>query len=375
MNNLLTRRYDGATEGAVTRCARIALGLPAYGTAHLVSPSGDIVNFGKPIEDGVTLYLEAVPRAHDPPALDGGAWSRRGILIKAGYRHDHGTTTTTWQQQQQADPSVPSHPRPLPPGTLQHPAPRLENGDYEEEGGETDHSSSSPEPADHTDDGSVSMNTTRQRIFSSWRSGPQKALQKDSTDDERRPLLTSAVSSESNASMNDAQPTGEINSSEDHNHDHHLHRRKFKSYSHGEGEHRQNRWGTLLEPSSSSRAGSGRVGGGSSGDCRRTVSGSGGDAFGNDETPAGQRGSIVKMKRINAHLASERTYLAWVRAMGKLFTAGTLSLTLASNTSGSYSVCFVLVGLVYFALCPYVVFVGLRRYEINNMKENKLRIW
>lgn len=348
LNNVLIRRYDGATEGAVIRCARIALGLPAYGTTHLVSPSGDIIDFGKPIEDGTTLYLEAVPPAHDPAALDGGPWSRRGILIKGGPRHDCGAP------QQSGLP--------------------LDNGDSGEEGGDTDRLSSSPEPADRTDDGSMPMNTARQRIFSSWRSGPQKGLQKDSTDDERRPLLTSIVSSESNGSMNDAQPTSEINSSEDHNQDHHLHRRKFKLYSHDEGEHRRDRWGSLLGPSSSSRAGSGRVGGGSGGACRRTASGSGGDAFGDDETPAGQRGSIVKIKRINAHLASERTYLAWVRAMGKLFSAGTLSLTLARNTTGSYSVCFVLVGLVYFALCPYVVFVGLRRYEDKDIKEeNELK--
>lgn len=76
-----------------------------------------------------------------------------------------------------------------------------------------------------------------------------------------------------------------------------------------------------------------------------------------------QRRAILKMKRVNAHLANERTFLAWVRVTTKMFTAGVLSLTLAAEATASYRVVFVVMSSAYFALCPYVVFVGNRRYD------------
>eukprot|EP00904_Undaria_pinnatifida_P007721 jgi/Undpi1/4079/HiC_scaffold_16.g07446.m1 len=76
-----------------------------------------------------------------------------------------------------------------------------------------------------------------------------------------------------------------------------------------------------------------------------------------------QRRAILKMKRVNAHLANERTFLAWVRVTTKMFTAGVLSLTLAAEATASYRVVFVVMSSAYFALCPYVVFVGNRRFH------------
>lgn len=89
---------------------------------------------------------------------------------------------------------------------------------------------------------------------------------------------------------------------------------------------------------------------------------SGGNETNEDENNAKhQRRSILKVKRVLAHLANERTFLAWVRAMGKLFTAGALSFALASSSSSSFGVFFLVLSLVYFALCPYVVFIGATR--------------
>ncbi|CAN0285347.1 unnamed protein product, partial [Laminaria digitata] len=80
------------------------------------------------------------------------------------------------------------------------------------------------------------------------------------------------------------------------------------------------------------------------------------DGDGNDAEQ--QRQTILKLKRVLAHLANERTFLAWVRVTGKMFSAGVLSLALAARTTGSYTVVFVIVSMVYFALCPYIVFIG-----------------
>lgn len=78
---------------------------------------------------------------------------------------------------------------------------------------------------------------------------------------------------------------------------------------------------------------------------------------GQEGTPQGQRRTILKMKRINAHLANERTFLAWVRAMQKMFTAGGLSIQLAAK-GGAYGVSFVILGIAYLALCPLIVYIG-----------------
>ncbi|CAN0332811.1 unnamed protein product [Ectocarpus sp. 12 AP-2014] len=83
-----------------------------------------------------------------------------------------------------------------------------------------------------------------------------------------------------------------------------------------------------------------------------------------EDDPEQQRSAILKLKRINAHLANERTLLAWVRAVGKMFSAGVLCLSLAGDGySPTYTVCFVGMGMVYFAMGPYVVFVGAKRFH------------
>ncbi len=114
---------------------------------------------------------------------------------------------------------------------------------------------------------------------------------------------------------------------------------------------------SLLSPSSSSSRGApGGGGGGGGGASHEQLDGDGGN-------PEHQRDAILKLKRINAHLANERTFLAWVRCVGKMFTAGVLSLSLAGSTGNrEYSLCFAGMGMVYFAMGPYVVFVGASRY-------------
>ncbi|CAN0109701.1 unnamed protein product [Hapterophycus canaliculatus] len=111
---------------------------------------------------------------------------------------------------------------------------------------------------------------------------------------------------------------------------------------------------SLLSPSSSSsslRGGDGRAERGAH------------DVDGDAHNPDHQRAAILKLKRINAHLANERTFLAWVRCMGKMVTAAVLSLSLGSSAGASFAFCFVGMGSVYLAMCPYVVFVGARRYR------------
>ena len=76
-----------------------------------------------------------------------------------------------------------------------------------------------------------------------------------------------------------------------------------------------------------------------------------------------QRRTILKMKRMLAHLANERTFLAWVRVTGKMFTAGVLSLYLAAGTTGFYNTFLVGASLVYVALCPVIVFIGYSRFD------------
>lgn len=315
-------RYDGATEGAVVRCARVALGLPAYGTAHLVWISGDIVDFGKPIEDGVTLYLDAVVPEDYPTTFERAP--RRGIVDTAAAAAAATTGADARNRMR-----IWSTPPPYPPTS----ADGVDGGavsqdDDNEDIGTRSNSLSSPsqdltEQEEQEPAVGAATGTTRQRIFSSWRQsvwqndGPHK----NSTEEERLPLLKASASGSTSASTDPSTEFVE---------DFHHHNRKKASP----------RFSVFTSSSSNWSNGS-------------------------DRSPSEQRGRIVKIKRILAHLANERTYLAWVRAMGKMFTAGTLSLTLAGKTSGGYSVCFVFVGLAYFGLCPYVVFLGFRRCFYN----------
>ncbi|CAN0285237.1 unnamed protein product, partial [Laminaria digitata] len=89
--------YDGATEGAILRCARLALGLgldldpdldPDEKKARLVWKTGDIVDFGQPVTDGVTLYLDtttAPPRGGDVYCGYGGYDGYDGYDCYGGY--------------------------------------------------------------------------------------------------------------------------------------------------------------------------------------------------------------------------------------------------------------------------------------------------
>lgn len=109
---------------------------------------------------------------------------------------------------------------------------------------------------------------------------------------------------------------------------------------------------SLLSRSSSSGGGGGgggRVDGGA---------GAEDEVDGDGNNPDHQRTAILKLKRINAHLANERTLLAWVRCVGKMFSAGVLCLTLASESGGGSSLGFLGMGAVYLSMGPYVVYVG-----------------
>lgn len=236
------RRYDGATEAAVLRCVRLALGIAAEGTAHLLWKSGDMVDFGKPITDGATLYLDTTSAGQHSD----------GIVVADGSR-----SSPSFELAREGGGGL-SQRRVQPP-------PR----EYE--------SGNSVDPDARRPTGSATNSLLQKRLPRTLgESGTDR-----NSDDERRPLLLS----------------------------------RPPSLDHGQ------EW----------------------------VPG--------ESSPEGQRRTILKMKRINAHLANERTFLAWVRAMQKMFTAGGLSIELAAK-GGAYGVCFVILGLAYIALCPLIVFIG-----------------
>lgn len=272
---------------AVIRCARVALGLPAFGTAHLVWKSGDIVDFGMPIDDGVTLYLDTVIQ-EDDAALFAEASTRGGILGPSRRR-------------------LMTAPPPYPTLPYSHVSP----ADYSPSGGGGGGVESVAAILSSAKLlVSSETNSARQRLAAAWKGqgGTEKGYN-STEEDERLPLLR--------ATLVPAQST-DLGSKD------------------GDDAHKV----ASLPPSNP------------------LLSGGRDDAC---ASPTEQRNAIVTLKRILAHLANERTYLAWVRVSAKLFSAGALSLTLAAKTSGDYSVCFALLGLVYFALCPYLVFVGHRR--------------
>lgn len=218
--SIFPNRYDGATEEAIVRCARVALGLDPHSTTHLVWKSGDIVNFSEDIPQGAILHLDvAVPR-DDVSVFNTSEGIHKRIAV-----------------------------------------PRRSCSESE----------------------------------------PPSIERSSSSEDERRPLLRPRP----RAITWGFAPVGSTDSTSS-TYDEEL--------ANAEGRGQQ------------------------------------------------QRGSILKLKRILAHLANERTFLAWTRVSGKTFTAGILSLTLAAQTSGIYAACFALLGFVYFALGPYVVFVGLERW-------------
>lgn len=288
-------RYEGATEAAVLRCARLALGLPLQGNAHLVWKSGDIVDFDKPITDGVTLYLETTIAPYNDYYYGGGSigsgnnsrGSSSGGAIGGMYsgagdglaqrRNSAGDQIRRWRS-------------------------GANDGGHRAWGSVVDRRTGSPPPT-------VTLGAFIDRLFRFSKERDNSDRERN-LDDERRPLLHVRSSS--------AQK---------------LHQEQ-KAYR------------TLLVDQA----------GGSLKSLRGINS-----AAGETCDPEEQRQSLLKLKRILAHLANERTLLAWVRVMAKLFTAGTLSMTLAAESHGGYTVSFVVLGMVYFAMCPYVVFVGSRR--------------
>lgn len=115
---------------------------------------------------------------------------------------------------------------------------------------------------------------------------------------------------------------------------------------------------SLLSRSSSS-------GGGGGEGRRERGAGAEDQVDGDGNNPDHQRTAILKLKRINAHLANERTLLAWVRCVGKMFTAGVLCLTLANESGGGSSLGFLGMGAVYLLMGPYVVYVGSTRWGVG----------
>lgn len=297
-------RYEGATEAAVLRCARLALGLPLQGNAHLVWKSGDIVDFDKPITDGVTLYLEttiapyndyyygggSIGSGNSRGSSSGGGGAIGGLYSGAGdglaqRRSSAGDQIRRWRS-------------------------GADDGGHRAWGSVVDRRTGSPPPT-------VALGGFIHRLFRFSR-GKDNSDRERNSDDERRPLLYARSSS--------AQK---------------LHQEQ-KAYR------------TLLVGQAGGSPGSLR---GINGAANETCD------------PEEQRQSLLKLKRILAHLANERTLLAWVRVMGKLFTAGTLSMTLAAESHGGYTVSFFVLGMVYFAMCPYVVFVGSSRLDRGRRRE------
>lgn len=333
---IIARRYDGATEAAVLRCALVALGLPQSGTgttAHLLWKSGEMVDFGKPITDGVTLHLNVAHAApashHDRSGGGGGFYSSGGgpggapsgfSGDGAGYGAEGGSAVAQRRVGGGGSSSTAA-------------------------GGGSGAAAAAPgEGVDHRSD-QRRRRRRRRRVEPS-----ESSLAK------RRALLTLrrffGVGGGSGGGGG-----GFLNGF--------LEKTLSASDSEGEQERRPllgltraSSSTSLLSPSSSSTSMSGSG----------AVRGHGGGERGGDEVdgdgynPDHQRKAILKLKRINAHLANERTMLAWVRCVGKMFTVAVLSLSLAGSAGDStFSLCFSTMGMVYVAMGPYVVFVGASR--------------
>lgn len=283
-------RYEGATEAAVLRCARLALGLPLQGNAHLVWKSGDIVDFDKPITDGVTLYLETTIAPYNDYYYGGGSIGSGNSRGSSGGGAIGGMYSGAGDGLAQRRNSAGDQIRRWRSGA--------NDGGHRAWGSVVDRRTGSPPPT-------VTLGGFLHRLFR-FSKGRDNSERERNSDDERRPLLQVRSSS--------AQKL----------------RQEQKEYR------------TLLVGQA----------GGSVG-----INGTSGEMC----DPEEQRQSLLKLKRILAHLANERTLLAWVRVMAKLFTAGTLSMTLAAESHGGYTVSFFVLGMVYFVMCPFVVFIGSNR--------------
>lgn len=311
------------------RCALVALGLPPSGTARLLWKSGDMVDFGKPITDGVTLHLEIAHAAPAPHHDGGGSFysARGGGGVPSGFG-GHVAGFRAGAQRRVGSSTTPA------------------GG-----GGAVD----APRGAPITD-------SDRQR-------GRRRLPRPDPSESslaKRRALLTvrrffgvssGSGSGSGSSGSGSGRGRGFLSSF--------LERTMPSPDSDGEQERRpllgitrSSSSTSLLSPSSSSST----SGGGARGRGERGAD----EVDGDGDNPDHQRSAILKLKRINAHLANERTLLAWVRCVGKMFTAGVLSLSLAAATGDrTYATCFAAMGMVYFAMGPYVVFVGASRCVIG----------
>lgn len=72
------------------------------------------------------------------------------------------------------------------------------------------------------------------------------------------------------------------------------------------------------------------------------------------------RGELLKFERINAHLANERTWLAWVRTA--LSTLSCAFAFLSLSTSGTYQVLIYVLGCLFCVSVIFVYVTGWLRY-------------
>lgn len=382
-------RYDGATEAAILRCARLALGLgldpdlDPEESPRLVWKTGDAVDFGQPVTNGVTLYLDT---AIAPPrdSVYGGYGGSDGYDGYDGYGGYAGSVNTprlpfgegggggggddviardrssatrvrsrTKDQDQErsgwegnpSSRSVPSSSPAIVRGSGRGGASGSGGGSSSSSGGDNRHRSDSKSDAPKT----LIRRWLRRRLDSSTRGGSgggsgtgvNPPVDLNSSDEERRPLLNATTRSPpSRRDQPAAANKGDWGC----------------GWGWGRGGGGERSWSSSSSSSSllARCRGAGREVGPSEVD---------GDGDGGEQ----QRRAILKLKRMNAHLANERTFLAWIRATAKMFTAGVLSLALAAETTGSYPVVFVAVSLVYFALCPYIVFIANNRFDLRTV--------
>ena len=288
---------------------RLALGLEVKGTAHLLWKSGDIVDFDKPITDGVTLYLDTAVAPYDDyysyggvgtagsgsGSGAGGSGSGNGNTSISGGSHSVGGLA-----HRRSSARVKIHPEYSAGGYGTE-----DVGDQRAWGSVSDLRTGLPPPT-------VARGGLIQRLLRLWCSDDSSDAERKS-DDEQRPLLLARSS-----------PSQQLH-------------------------HEENAYNAIVR-------------GSVAGDKRRYLLGAKVSVSEDEKCdPEQQRRGILKLKRILAHLANERTLLAWVRVMAKLFSAGSLSMTLAAATEGANTVILVVLGVMYFVLCPYVVFIGSSR--------------
>ncbi|CAM9638399.1 unnamed protein product [Pylaiella littoralis] len=361
--------YTGATEAAVLRCALLALGLPASGgsgkgsgcgtdgaAAHLLWPSGDAVDFGTPIPEGVTLHLDTTElpslQNYDDDDDGGGGGGLYSVLPDDNDSVDRGGFSGG------VGGNVVAHRRASSSGANTAAAATAAGGRDSEvvTAPRRGLSITAPLVGDHH-----SQRRRQQRLRRP--SGPVESSPSSSSSSlaKRRALLKirrffGVQSGGGGGGLNSGMFRRFIDrttSAATAGSDEELERRPLL------GIGRVSSATSLLSLSSSS------AGGGGGGGARRRERGAGADneVDGDGHNPDHQRTAILKLKRINAYLANERTLLAWVRCVGKMFTVGVLCLTFADESGGGYALYFLGIGVVYFSMGPYVVYIGSLRYN------------